>query len=262
MRWRATRDPYRILVSELMLQQTQVERVRGKYAAFVRRFPDVRTLAAAPLSDVLRLWSGLGYNRRAKYLRDCAREVLERHGGKFPRERDALLTLPGVGPSTASALRAFAFGEDDPMIDTNLRRVLRRVFFARGAAPRDSELYTLARALIPAGKGREWNYAMLDVAATVCLARDHKDDCPFARWHGPVRNTNTPRTPRVVFQKTRRFARGRVLAVVGAFRDGVTLREVQHVLKNTDFSAHEILCGLIQDGLVQKRDGKFFLPDV
>lgn len=260
MRWRATRDPYRILVSEIMLQQTQVERVREKYAAFIKRFPDVRSLAVSPLSEVLMLWSGLGYNRRAKYLRDCAREVLERFGGRFPHERDELLSLPGIGPSTASALRAFAFGEDDPMIDTNLRRVLRRVFFAHTEFPPDRELYALARSLIPAGKGREWNYAMLDVAAIACTARSHSENCPFADLHGRFRDP--ARASRVPFMKTRRFARGRALAAVGVASAGATLRGVQLLLGDTPFLARDILEDLMKDGLIQKRGGKFRLSDM
>jgi len=247
MRWRATRDPYRILVSEIMLQQTQVVRVRGKYREFIRRFPTVRALARAPLSDVLSLWFGLGYNRRAKYLRDCAREVVAKYGGKFPRSREVLLSLPGIGPSTASALRAFAFREDDPIIDTNLRRVLQRVF-CRSRKVTDRELYTLAQKVMPRGKGREWNYAMLDLAATTCTARNHSDNCPMTTLHGPV--YEPWRTARLPFRLTRRFARGRALVAIGSISRGATLSDIRRSIGDSPYDAREIISELVRDGLV------------
>lgn len=264
MRWRATRDPYRILVSEVMLQQTQVERVKEKYSLFIEQFPDVHALARAPLSEVLRLWSGLGYNRRAKYLRDCAREIIERFDGKFPRGRKELLGLPGVGPSTASAIRSFAFGEDDPMIDTNIRRILSRVFYSavsrRRKAPRDADLYALARMLIPKGGGREWNYAMLDLAATTCTARNHRDDCPFTDWHGKISDTKRP-SKVIPFVSTRRYARGRALAAIST-QGGATLADVRRAISPSTFSASEILRGLVNDGLIRVKGKRYVLSDM
>jgi len=134
--WRQTRDPYRVLVSEFMLQQTQVERVLPLFEAFVAAFPDLASLAAAQAADVVRLWRGLGYNSRAVRLHALARAVVERHGGALPSDRDALLALPGIGPYTASAVRAFAFELDDVALDTNIRRKPASGTSTRSRAPR------------------------------------------------------------------------------------------------------------------------------
>ena len=126
--WRRTRDPYRIMVSEIMLQQTQVDRVIPKYHAFLEAFPTLEALAAAPTAEVIRAWSGLGYNRRAVNMQRAARAVLDEHGGQFPRDFAALLRLPGIGPYTAGAIACFAFEQDVAFIDTNIRRVVQRLF--------------------------------------------------------------------------------------------------------------------------------------
>lgn len=257
MRWRDTRDPYRILVSEIMLQQTQVERVRPKYDAFVKRFPTVDSLAKAPLSEVLRAWSGLGYNRRAKYLHECAKRVVLEYGGRFPREMETLRGLPGIGLSTAAALRAFAFGEDDPMIDTNVRRILLRVFFRR-RTPTDRELFHFAQTLIPKGKGRAWNYAMLDLGATRCKARDHSGECPLNDLHGPVRDAPRMRS-KVRFEDSDRYVRGRIVAHLSS--RGSSKKEVlARTLGIPDVRVSRSLRGLLRDGLLRERSGTYALP--
>jgi A/G-specific adenine glycosylase len=141
--WRRTHDPYKILVSEVMLQQTQVDRVVPYYKAFIKKFPTVRILAKAKLSEVLKLWSGLGYNRRAKYLRDAALAVVEKHSGKFPTEYEALRKLPGIGDYTARAVRVFAFNERDVLIETNVRTAYLHHFFANAKSVHDKELLPL-----------------------------------------------------------------------------------------------------------------------
>ena len=174
--WRQTRDPYRVLVSEFMLQQTQVERVLPLYEAFVAAFPDLASLAAAQAADVVRLWRGLGYNSRAVRLHALARAVVERHGGALPSDREALLALPGIGPYTASAVRAFAFELDDVALDTNIRRIAHRTALGLEYPPQAGErhLDALARAALPAGSAHDWNSAMMDVGATICSARAPK----------------------------------------------------------------------------------------
>lgn len=156
--WRHTRDPYRVLVSEIMLQQTQVDRVIPKYLAFLEQFPDMAALADAPTADVIRAWAGLGYNRRAVNLQRTARAVLGEHGGQFPRDVAVLLTLPGIGPYTAGALACFAFEQDVGFVDTNIRRVVQRLFVGPeecGVAV-ESELVRLAAQAVPAaGLGLE-----------------------------------------------------------------------------------------------------------
>ena len=171
--WRRTRDPYRVLVSEIMLQQTQVERVIPKYMAFLEAFPSLAALAAAPVSEVIRLWAGLGYNRRAVNLQRAARAVLDAPGGVFPHEVEALRALPGIGPYTAGAVACFAFEQDVAFMDTNIRRVLRRAMVGpHGSAPEptERELLAIGAALVPAGQGWAWNQAIMELGALICTA--------------------------------------------------------------------------------------------
>lgn len=160
--WRRTRDPYRILVSEFMLQQTQVQRVQVKYDEFLRRFPDLRALSAAPLSEVLACWQGLGYNRRAKALRDSASRIMADFGGKVPSREDLLVSLPGVGKATAGAVRAFSFGLPAVFIETNIRRVYLHFFFPRGRAVTDRKLLSLVGLTLDESDPRTWYYALMD----------------------------------------------------------------------------------------------------
>jgi len=222
-----TRDPYRVLVSEAMLQQTQVERVIPLYEAFVARWPDFGSLAAAEPGDVVRAWRGLGYNSRAMRLHAVAKIVVERHAGVLPRELEALRALPGIGPYTASAVRAFAFECDDAALDVNVRRVVHRVAFGIEHPPRagDRELDALAASAVPSGRAHDWNSAMMDLGATICTARAPKClVCPLramcaaapldpaqlaerARTHAPRR----PPQNAIPFEQTTRFLRGRVV---------------------------------------------------
>jgi A/G-specific adenine glycosylase len=182
--WRRTRDPWSILVSELMLQQTQVARVIPKYEAFLERFPTLSACAAATPADVLRQWAGLGYNRRARNLHLAARACVDRHEGRLPTTLDELLGLPGIGPYTARAVLAFAANADVGVLDTNAARVHARLAGRRLAA---REAQALADAVVPAGSGWAWNQAVLDLGATVCTKRTaHCDVCPVAphcAWH-------------------------------------------------------------------------------
>ena len=177
--WRRTRDPYRILVSEVMLQQTQVERVRDYYARFLRQYPTVRDLAAAHPARVRESWDGLGYYTRARNLQAAAQKVVEAHGGRFPRTVEEMRALPGVGRYPAGAVASFAFGQAAPVLDTNVRRVLSRIFVRRrpaGATALDRRLWALAEAVIPDGEAWAFNQALRDFGATVCSARAPK--CP------------------------------------------------------------------------------------
>lgn len=257
--WRKTRNPYRILVSEIMLQQTPVARVLPKYAEFLKKFPAIKTLASKTLGEVLRVWSGLGYNRRAKYIWECAQEICSKHRGIFPRERAVLQTLPGVGPSTAAALEAFAFGRDEPMIDTNVRRVLCRVFFG-GRAISDRALRDFARTLIPQGRGKDWNWAVMDIGALLCGARRHCLECPFGRLHGVV----TPfqyKKPASRFCDSTRFYRGKVLASLASA--GFRGREVSRLRRETGLHRRRlsaILSSLKKEQLVREKGEYVILP--
>ena len=172
--WQNTRDPYRVWLSEIMLQQTQVATVLGYYARFLDRFPDVAALAAASLDDVFALWSGLGYYSRARNLHACAQAVVADHGGAFPPNSAALVQLPGIGRSTAAAIAAFCFGERVAILDGNVKRVLTRVLgFDRDLAQTAAEraLWAEATRLLPERDIERYTQGLMDLGATVCLAR-------------------------------------------------------------------------------------------
>ncbi|MFM2381283.1 MAG: hypothetical protein RLZZ76_50 [Candidatus Parcubacteria bacterium] len=160
--WRKTKDTYKILVSEVMLQQTQVDRVIPKYKVFLKQFPKVESLASAPLGEVLRAWQGLGYNRRAKMLHSCAKEIVESHTGRFPKDHKILVSLPGIGPYTASAVLAFACNEPVVLIETNVRTVFIHHFFSDQTDVTDAEILALVERTLDRQNPREWYYALMD----------------------------------------------------------------------------------------------------
>ncbi len=186
--WQGTRDPYRVWLSEIMLQQTQVATVLDYFARFVQRFPDVRALAATSLDEVLALWSGLGYYSRARNLHRCAVEVVSRHGGEFPRSAALLQTLPGIGRSTAAAIASFCFGERVAILDGNVKRVLTRVLgydADLAVVAHERELWDQAQALLPRQSLDQsmprYTQGLMDLGATVCLARNPAcTSCPLS----------------------------------------------------------------------------------
>ncbi|HET9248330.1 MAG TPA: A/G-specific adenine glycosylase [Actinomycetota bacterium] len=180
--WRGTRDPYRTLVSEVMLQQTQADRVVPAFRSFLRRFPTVRALAAAPRRDVVTAWAGLGYNRRAVRLSEAARAIARDHGGRIPSDGDALLALPGVGPYTAAAVTSIGFGEPVAVVDTNVRRVVSRVHLGiDGHRVPVAEVSALADAWLDRDDPASWNQAIMDLGREVCRPRPRCEVCPLAR---------------------------------------------------------------------------------
>ena len=181
MPWRSTRDPYHILTAEVMLQQTQVERVKVKYAEFLSAFPTLAALASAPLEDVLRVWQGLGYNRRAIALKRCAEEIISRFGGQFPRDTGELESLPGIGPYSARAVAAFAFGTAEPLIETNIRTVFIHFFFHGRGKVHDREIMPLVAATLDRHNPREWYYALMDFG--VWLKQLHPNPGRRSRQH-------------------------------------------------------------------------------
>src|SRR5213596_1564715 len=184
--WRGARDPYAVLVSETMLQQTQVARVLEFYPRFLARYPTLEDLAAASADAVRESWEGLGYYARARNLHAAAREVMRRLSGRLPRRPEELRALPGIGRYTAGAVASLAFGVDVPAVDTNAARVLARVFGMRGRkkrARRERRVWALAAALVPRGRAADWNQALMDLGATYCVARTPR--CPVC----PVRRS-------------------------------------------------------------------------
>ena len=186
--WQQTRDPYRVWLSEIMLQQTQVSTVLGYYARFLERFPDVNALAAAPQDDVMALWSGLGYYSRARNLHRCAQSVVNEHGGLFPRSAQVLATLPGIGRSTAGAIAAFCFSERTPILDANVRRVLTRVlgFDADLALSRNERaLWSHAQSLLPSvdidSAMPRYTQGLMDLGSSLCTPRNPA--CPQCPLH-------------------------------------------------------------------------------
>jgi A/G-specific adenine glycosylase len=246
--WRATRDPYALLVSEVMLQQTQAARVVPYYAAFLERFPDVASLATAPAADVLAAWSGLGYNRRALSLRGAAAAVAE-HG--WPED---LTELPGVGAYTAAAVASFAWGRQAAAVDTNVRRVLCR---HDGAEHTPRALAGRARELMPAGRAAPFNQAMMELGATVC--RPRRPDCggcPVRTGCASAGREPAPaalrRGARERFEDTDRWARGRIVAALVAGEPPPALEPARRTRAES---------GLVRDGLaVRGADGALRLP--
>src|SRR5712691_7890607 len=173
--WRATDDPYAILVSEMMLQQTQVDRVLPKFQQFLATFPTLAALAAAPTADVISAWVPLGYNMRAVRLQSIARQVIAAYDGCIPDSIEELLKLKGIGRYTAGAIACFAYRKQVATVDTNIRRVLHRIFLGlEYPAPRlnDSQLLTLAEQVLPPGEAYNWNQALMDLGATICSSNN------------------------------------------------------------------------------------------
>ena len=267
--WRRTRDPWAVLVSELMLQQTQVPRVEPRWVDFLERFPDPATCAAAPVGEVVRAWEGLGYNRRAVNLHRCATLLVERHGGRLPDSLDALLALPGIGPYTARAVLVFAFERDIGLVDTNAGRFLARAGAGRALSPKEAQ--PLADSLVPRTRAWAWGQAVFDLGALVCTKRAPAcESCPIvascawarAGWPDPdpVGGSAGISTPQSTFAGSDRQGRGRL---VDALRRGpVAQRDLPAVMGWPDVArAERVAETLVADGLaVRADDGSFRLP--
>jgi A/G-specific adenine glycosylase len=248
--WRGVRDPYRILVSEVMLQQTQATRVIPAYRAFVRRFPTVRALAAASRADVLRTWDGLGYNRRAVALHEAARMV--EGGGRLPAEPDALRRLPGVGPYTAAAVASIAFGVPVPAVDTNGDRVVRRFVLGRDDAGR-REVARAAEAWLDRRDPGGWNQAVMDLGREICRPLPGCERCPLAhgcafRMNGAATAPRRSRQPR--FEGSSRQLRGAVVRTL-CDREQTTLGTLAMVTGRPRADVATAVRDLAAEGLVR-----------
>jgi A/G-specific adenine glycosylase len=253
--WRRQRDPWAILVSEVMAQQTQAERIVEHHRRFLERFPTPEALAQAPTRDVLARWSGLGYNRRALRLQAAARRLA---ADGWPRNVAGLQALPGVGPYTAAAVACFAFGVQVPAVDTNLRRVLSRW---RGRPLAGTELEEVARAELPPRRARAWNQAMMDLGAGLCRPRDPTCEvCPVATWcQDPT--VYIPPSRQARFEGSARQARG---AILRALLEGpARTRSLAGLVRITGYEEQRLAsaaAALVAEGLVVRERGRYRLP--
>jgi A/G-specific adenine glycosylase len=263
--FRGSADPYAVLVSEAMAQQTQAARAGDAWTAFIARFPTVDALADATPADVLRAWQGLGYNRRALNLWRAARRIVDEHGGRVPADLIELEALPGVGPYTARAVAAIAFGLPVGAVDTNVRRVLGRIV-AGDAMLTPAAMQVLADGAVPPGRAGEWTHALMDIGATVCRPRSPDcGACPARPWCAYARSPATAPARRAAgeaaapFESTSRWLRGRILDRLRIASDG------EWVVVDGPIGQHEppaidiALLALARDGLVEL-DGEGLEP--
>lgn len=249
MAWRDDSSPYNVFVSEIMLQQTQVSRVAEKFPLFLTRFPGFRALAEAPFADVLPVWSGLGYNRRARYLHESARRIVREHGGVLPEDPAVLATLPGIGPNTAGSIAAFAYNHPSVFIETNIRRLFIHAFFTEQTSVHDREILPLVEATLDRERPREWYWAMMDAGVEVArhVSNPNRRSSHYAK-QAPFANSN-------------RQLRGRVLAVLA--REGLVAHE--DFPAYTGFPAERVesvLADLAREGLITRNNATFWrLPE-
>ncbi len=244
MPWRQTDDPYKIMVSELMLQQTQVDRVVPKYQDFISRYPDVFALATAPLGDVIGLWNGLGYNRRAKFLHDAAAKIVTDYDGQVPSTLQELTSLPGIGPNTAGAILAYAFNQPASFIETNIRTVYFQYFFADSHLVTDDELRRVVYETADRENSRQWFWSLMDFgsylkkqgAAQLSKSAHYKKQSPFK---GSVREV-----------------RGQILRLLT--QSDMSERELRQTV-NADERFTGALQALIKEGMINVSGGKLHL---
>jgi len=259
--WRRIHDAYAILVSEIMLQQTQADRVVPFFNKWMKEFPTVKALAQAPLKKVLRAWSGLGYNRRALNLKRAAEIIVREYGGAIPNHIEKIDALPGVGPYTAGALAAFAFGIAVPFIETNIRTVYLHFFFKGKTKVRDAEILELIQRTLPTdkqhsnilknvgmsrqhGSVREWYHALMDYGAML------------KKTVGNPNRRSAKYSKQSAFKGSRRELRGAILRCASE-KGSVTLTDFQKY--QSAFSVSEVFSELVSEGFLQKKEANFFL---
>lgn len=263
--WRAPgTTAWGVLLSEVMSHQTQVERVAPIWREWVARWPTPADFAAAPTDDILRAWGSLGYPRRALRLKECAREIVDKHEGAVPRDVDALLQLPGIGDYTARAVACFAYGENVPVVDTNVRRVVARAERGEATAqPRKGELAEV-EALLPAENGPEFSVGLMELGALVCTAKTPKcGECPLTHcaWvaAGKPGPSTAPR-PAQKFAGTDRQVRGKIMRLLRESESPVEQSLIDALWPDQP-QLSRALFSLLDDGLaVQNEDGYFHLP--
>lgn len=264
LRIRSSTDPWAILVAEVMAQQTQIARVDQAWVEFMARYATPHDLAHAATADVLRSWAGLGYNRRAVNLQRAAFAISGQHGGRVPADIEALEALPGVGPYTARAVAATAFGQPVAPVDTNVRRVVSRLV-GRRLTP--SRLQAEADALVDRTDPAAWTHASMDLGATICRARQPRcGECPVSQWCASAGRVETPerRPPGaagVPFEQTTRWLRGRIVERLRDLDEDAWLQLPEVIGSHGATPICDAVAGLERDGLVERRaDGAVRLP--
>ena len=242
--WRKTRSPYHILVSEIMLQQTQVERVIEKYKKFISAFPDFSSLSRAPLHDVLSIWQGLGYNRRAIALKQIAYEVITKYDGILPSSVDTLIQLPGIGKATASAIAAFAFNQPTVFIETNIRRVFIHCFFQDRGNVKDSELLSLIEEALDQGNPRQWYYALMDYGA---MLKKEFINPNRKSWHYQKQSP---------FEGSQRQLRGMVLRAL-LQEQKITGTRIINILEKDPNKVKDVIEQLEKEGFIRKERNRY-----
>ncbi|MDB5254317.1 MAG: endonuclease family protein [Parcubacteria group bacterium] len=238
--WRKTRNPYNILVSEVMLQQTQADRVIPKYVAFMKKFPTVKALASSENKDLLKEWQGLGYNRRALNLKRAAESILTNHKGRFPKTHEDLVELPGVGPATAGDIMAFAYNKPAIVIETNIRTVFIHHYFLGKEKVSDKQIIELVEATLPENEIQDWYYALMDYGTylkktlgnNIHRSAHYKKQSPFKGSNRELRS----QILKLILEKPRTKA---------------------ELLKLFDSSVEKNLIALEKEGLIRKKGGKF-----
>ena len=244
--WRKTQNPYHILISEIMLQQTQVGRVIPYYQAFIKAFPNFETLSRASTAQVLKLWQGLGYNRRALNLKKLVKIVLEKYGGELPHDPEILKNLPGIGKGTAGAIAAFAFGKPVPFLETNIRRVFIHFFFRKKKNVNDREILKYVEATLDRKNPREWYYALMDYGAMLAKTTEN----PNRRSRSYHRQSR--------FRGSNRELRGKILKL---FLQKQTLTEsaISFSLAEPKSRLKSVLAELKKEGFLKKKNRRFAL---
>ncbi len=240
--WRNTRDPYKILVSEIMLQQTQAPRVIPKYKAFLKKFPTVHTLANASLSEVLKEWQGLGYNRRAKYLKECAEVIEQKYNGKFPKDFNELCTLPGIGPATAGDICAFAWNIPVVLIETNVRSVFLHFFFKGKENVHDKEILPLIEKTLDTKNPREWYVALFDYGTFLKQTKNPNVQSKHYIKQSPFKGSN-------------REKRSNILKLI--LTKPRTENELVKLTQYEKDIVHKNLAALVKERMIIKKGNKF-----
>jgi A/G-specific adenine glycosylase len=260
--WRQTTDPYQILVSEIMLQQTQVDRVLIKYKEWLEQFPTAQLLANAPTGDIIRAWAGLGYNRRAIYLQEAARQ--------WPTTitEENLLLLPGIGPYTAAAVMAFAFNTDTALVDTNIKRIYQLLVFGDQDEPSDKKVRQIAEQFLPTGHSRDWHNALMDIGTIIGKERGAKaQQAKLVELFPILKDLNLPkvtdqplkRPKQTDFKTSRRYWRGRIIDWLRVHHRG-TVEQLEKQFNESPYRIAEIIAQLAKDKLLVLANDEVYLP--